>query len=78
MVYAVCDRKLMYCHRHCKGFSTPYWRPQLAGLQEFAKFPAGESVTPRGGTTNGVELVCRGGGLSISFIELLLVTVAKW
>ena len=25
--------------------------PQVAGLQQFAKFLAGESVTPRGGST---------------------------
>ena len=33
-----------------KGSSTQYGRPQVAGLQKFAKFPAGESVTPRGGS----------------------------
>ena len=35
----------------CKGASTQYGCPQVAGLQKFAKFPAGESVTPRGGCT---------------------------
>ena len=35
----------------CKGSSTLYSRPQVAGLQKFAKFPAGESVTPRGDST---------------------------
>ena len=35
------------CNTRCKGSSTPYCRPQVAGLQKFAKFPAGESVTPR-------------------------------
>ena len=35
----------------CKESSTQYGRPQVAGLQRFAKFPTGESVTPRGGST---------------------------
>jgi hypothetical protein len=34
-----------------KGSSTPYSRPQVAGLQKLAKFWAGESVPPRGGST---------------------------
>ena len=37
----------------CKGFSTQYDHPQVAGLQKFAKLSAGERVTLRGGTTNG-------------------------
>ena len=32
------------CNTRCKGSSTLYGRPKVAGLQKFAKFPAGESV----------------------------------
>ena len=41
---------------HCKGSSTPYGRPQVAGLQKFAKFPADESVTPRGDSTQHIKI----------------------
>ena len=48
----------------CKGSSTPYDRPQVAGLQKFAKFSAGEGVTPRGNSTQQTVIltICRGGG----------------
>ena len=48
MVYGVCNKERGYCNTRCKGSSTQYGRPQTAGLQKFSKFPAGESVTPRG------------------------------
>ena len=51
MLYRVCNKERGYCNERCKGSSTQYGRPQVAGLQQFAKFPAGESVTPRGGST---------------------------
>ena len=41
----------------CKGSTTQYGRPQVAGLQKFAKFPAGESVTPRGGSTQQMVIL---------------------
>ena len=34
MVYGVCNNERGYCNTYCKGSSTTYGRPQLAGLQE--------------------------------------------
>jgi hypothetical protein len=47
--YAKYTKERGYCNMRCKGSSTQYGRPQVARLQKFSKFTAGESVTPRGG-----------------------------
>ena len=45
IVYRVCNKGRGYCNTRCKGSSTQYGRPQVAGLRKFVKFLAGESVT---------------------------------
>ena len=65
MVYGVCNKKRGYCNACCKGSSTTYGRPQLAGLQESAKIPGWWECHTQGRlyTTNGVELRLPGVGI---------------
>ena len=51
MVFGVFNKEWGCWNRCCKGSFTTYGWPQEAGLQKFAKFLAGESFTPRGGST---------------------------